>query len=272
MTDLKRSGYSEIMSYSNNFISWIILLITSLAMVLVLPFPTHAQTADPSFGVATFIPVEDDDAEDGSIITFSQKGYVMTRAAYDPLIVGVVSLKPAISFNVDGQNRFPVIANGNANVRVSATNGAIAKGDLISSSGIPGVGMKATKSGYVIGTALEGYNQQQTGKIQVAMNIYYYYAEPPALSSLFDIANLSAIATYERPTLVLKYLIAGFILIVSFIVGFISFGRIANTGIEALGRNPLASRIIQVGIILNVFITLAIIASGFGLAYFVIRL
>ncbi|HRN96392.1 MAG TPA: hypothetical protein PLD54_03025, partial [Candidatus Levybacteria bacterium] len=76
----------------------------------------------------------------------------------------------------------------------------------------------------------------------------------------------------EEPTTVFKYFLAGLIMVLAFVIGFFSFGRIANTGIEALGRNPLASRMIQLGIMLNVLITVAIIASGLVMAYFVIRL
>jgi F0F1-type ATP synthase membrane subunit c/vacuolar-type H+-ATPase subunit K len=62
------------------------------------------------------------------------------------------------------------------------------------------------------------------------------------------------------------------VVILSFILGFISFGRIANTGVEALGRNPLAGKMIQFGIFLNVLITISIVIAGFALAYFVLRL
>jgi hypothetical protein len=84
--------------------------------------------------------------------------------------------------------------------------------------------------------------------------------------------NLTAVATTEEPTVVFKYFLAGMILLLSFVIGFFSFGRIANTGIEALGRNPLAAKIIQLGIMLNVLITVAIIGSGLVMAYFVLRL
>jgi hypothetical protein len=186
-----------------------------------------------------------------------------------------VTENAAIVFKIEGDNQTPVVANGNAFVLVSGQNGPIKRGDLITASTSPGIGMKATKSGYVLGSALEDFdstNPKETKKINVALNIRYNSFKTKVSQSLFDVLNLSAIATTEEPTTVFKYFLAGLIMVLAFVIGFFSFGRIANTGIEALGRNPLASRMIQLGIMLNVLITIAIIASGLVMAYFVIRL
>ncbi|KKW33506.1 MAG: hypothetical protein UY78_C0010G0001, partial [Parcubacteria group bacterium GW2011_GWA1_53_13] len=44
------------------------------------------------------------------------------------------------------------------------------------------------------------------------------------------------------------------------------------TGVEALGRNPLAGRLIEFGVFLNLFLTLGIIAIGIIIAYGIIIL
>lgn len=56
---------------------------------------------------------------------------------------------------VDGNGK-PVIVGlaGRLPVKVSTKNGDIAPGDLITTSDIPGIGMKATDPGRVIGKAL----------------------------------------------------------------------------------------------------------------------
>src|SRR3989338_6750630 len=47
---------------------------------------------------------------------------------------------------------------------------------------------------------------------------------------------------------------------------------VVSTGtVGALGRNPLAGRMIQLGIIFNVGITIAIIGAGILIAFFIIR-
>jgi F0F1-type ATP synthase membrane subunit c/vacuolar-type H+-ATPase subunit K len=71
---------------------------------------------------------------------------------------------------------------------------------------------------------------------------------------------------------VFKYFIAALIVFASFFFGFYIFGRVAGKGVEALGRNPLASKMIEMGIVMNVVITVVIILSGLGLALVILRL
>jgi F0F1-type ATP synthase membrane subunit c/vacuolar-type H+-ATPase subunit K len=255
----------------------ILLVLHFLLVSLVLgPLATaDAQEIDTSFGVANYLPIEQQNVKDGAIIVSSNGRYQLATREYDSQMIGVVTENAAIVFKVEGDSQTPVVANGNAYVLVSGQNGAIKRGDLITASTTPGIGMKATKSGYVLGSALEDFNStnpKEAKKINVALNIRYNSFKTKVSQSLFDVLNLSAIATTEEPTTVFKYFLAGLIMILAFVIGFFSFGRIANTGIEALGRNPLASRMIQLGIMLNVLITIAIIASGLVMAYFVIRL
>jgi len=65
--------------------------------------------------------------------------------------------------------------------------------------------------------------------------------------------------------------VAAFIVIISFIFGFLSFSRVAARGVEALGRNPMAKKTIQLGILLNVIITLGIIVAGLLLATAILK-
>lgn len=256
---------------------WSIVLLFLLAVIAspVFVFSAQAQSFDTSFGVANFLPVEGKDMKDGAIVSSIGGRYKLSSKEYDQQMIGVVSQNAAVVFQLESQNQTPVLSNGNAFVLVSGANGAIKKGDLITSSGSEGIGMKATKSGYVVGSALEDFNPSnpnEVKKLHVALNIRFNSFKTQVSHSLFDVLNLTAIATTEEPTVVFKYFLAGLIVVLSFVIGFFSFGRIANTGLEALGRNPLAARMIQLGIMLNVLITVAIIATGLIMAYFVLRL
>lgn len=236
---------------------------------------SFAQQTDTSFGLAVPIPIEDPSATDSSIIGFFKGEYIASKTPYDRAIVGVVSEHPAATFTIEGISKYPVLTSGTALVRVSSKNGPIKRGDLITTSSVSGVGMKATKSGNVLGSALQDINTadpKTIGKIAVALNIHYSYAQPPALTALFDLVNLSSIAVFEEPTLVFRYVLAGFIILIAFILGFVLFGRTARSGVEALGRNPLAARTIQFGILFTLSITIAIILSGFIIAYLILRL
>lgn len=240
--------------------------------------PSYAQQSQNiSLGIANYLPIQGSDIKNGSVIASNQKGYGLSKTPYDPLIVGVVSTKPAVSLNIQETeaNTYPVVTAGNVEVLVSSMNGDIKEGDFITSSTIPGVGMKARQTGYVIGRARDGYSaadKKAVGTITISLNLHYSYSSEKTGDSLKDILNLSVLATYESPSAVFKYVVAGFVILLSFILGVVSFGRVANTGVEALGRNPLAGKMIQLGIVLNVLITLAIIIAGFGMAYLIIRL
>lgn len=246
-------------------------------LISVLPFGVFAQDQNVSIGIANHIPIKGDNIKNGDIISSSEGGYILSRTPYDPLVIGVVSLNPAVSLDLEGagNNSYPVVTSGNVEVNVSSINGNIEVGDLITSSSIPGVGMKASQTGYVIGRALDSFtseNSNEVGSINIALNLHYSYSNTSKPSTLSDIFNLSLLATYESPSAVFKYVVAGIVILLSFVLGVFSFGRVANTGLEALGRNPLAGKMIQFGIILNILITLVIIVAGFGMAYLIIRL
>ncbi len=245
----------------------------------------HAQTptttaidagndSNTSFAVANNVPIKDKIIHDGDIVSTTSTGFVLTRTPYDSSMNGVVSNDAAIIFVVAGEERtYPVVSSGTAQVNCSNKEGSIKKGDLVTSSTDAGTCVKSTQAGYVLGTALEDFKPEATeGKLRVALNIHYVTPSFTLSSSLSDIFKLSAIASYEQPLTVFKYVIAAIVVICSFVFGFWYFGRIARTGVEALGRNPLASRMIQFGIIINVIITVAIIGAGLILALVIIRL
>ena len=235
------------------------------------------KTQNISLGVANYVPVQGKNIKNGDIVSFTNKGYFLTSTPYDPLVIGIVALNPAVSLSIqdDKNSNYPIVSSGNVELNVSSFNGNIKEGDLITSSSAKGVGMKADKSGYVIGTAIDAYSSKDKkaiGKINISLNLHYSYSTSRTISSLKDIFNLSLLATYETPSAVFKYAVAGTIILLSFLLGVLSFGRVANTGIKALGRNPLAGKMIQFGILVNVLISIAIIIAGFGMAYLIIRL
>lgn len=229
-----------------------------------------------SLGVATIVEVKSQDVKDGSVLSNSEKGAILTNIPYDSQVLGIVARDAAIIINTNGITKgVPVISDGTVYVLVSAANGSIKKDDLITSSSNPGVAVKATKSGYVLGTALEDYansNPKQVDKIAIKLNLHYYNTKPLFPGALTDILKIVVLPTKEGPTALLKYLIAALVVIGSFILGFMSFGRTAAKGVEALGRNPSASKIIHLGIIFNVIIVVAIVLTGLIVAYMILRL
>lgn len=232
-----------------------------LAQNVGLPTPAPRVTSESAGGIAYRVKVEDEDVEDGDIISFVKGSYRLSEAAHDTEISGVASIDPALTLATpDFQNGVPMVSLGRSYVRVSSVNGPIESGDLITSSAIPGIGAKSTGFGGVIGVALASYDEpdpEKLAKIPVAINIR-------------SVSPLSTLRT--SPLEALRYIIAFIIAAGSVVVGFTYFGKVARSGVEAVGRNPLAARLIEFSVFLNLFLTLGIIVIGAIIAYAIIIL
>jgi hypothetical protein len=219
--------------------------------------------------IATYYKIVDPKTEPGDIISRTEKGLEKAKKPYDPNLFGVIVEKPSIAWGKSTTSTRPVIFYGKAYVKVSNINGTIKKGDFITSSEIPGVGQKATRSGFVLGRALEDLNQKEK-KIKVFVEIQYLSREgEKGIKKIWE----NIMKGLERPEnfpIVLRYLFALFVGGGSFFVGFISFVKALRNGIEAIGRNPLAKRSIQISLILNLIGIVILTLAGLGLALFVI--
>jgi F0F1-type ATP synthase membrane subunit c/vacuolar-type H+-ATPase subunit K len=232
--------------------------------------------AAATLGVAHMVPVKDKNIKDGSILTSTAKGAVLSKLPYDSLVLGVVSRDAGIILSsTDDKDSVPVIADGIVYVLVSTQQGQIKKQDLITTSTTPGIGVKATNSGYVVGYALEDYSSndpKKIGKIAVNLSLHYFNSRPTLAGALTDVLKIALLPTDNGPAPIFKYVVAALVVLGSFALGFISFARTAAKGVEALGRNPSASAMIHLGIIFNVSIVIAIILAGLVVAFLILRL
>lgn len=275
----------------NEYVKQILKTCIAVVFLLLVLLPTsqsvHAQ--DSNFGIAYPVTIDIQEGvqvENGMLISHKGGQYQLSSEAYDRSIIGAVSLFPTIEFvgnatpSADTNNKTTIISSGTSPVLVSGENGPIKIGDLIAASAVPGVGMKAVKSGFTLGIAQEdfdGNTAQDKGLIKVRIGKDFTFAQDTPDSEtisdrLRDIVSLSAIAAIDDPKEVLKYVIAGFILVTAILIAFISFSRTSQKGIEALGRNPLARSSIMTGIFVNIVISVIIIAAGIAGAYFVVTL
>ncbi|HSX08796.1 MAG TPA: hypothetical protein VLF93_01460 [Candidatus Saccharimonadales bacterium] len=264
------------------------LVILSFFLVCLFSFAfsetTYAQTSNSggqvegaaTLGIATLVSTNVKNIKDGSIVSNSQKGAILSTTPYDPQVMGVVSRDAAIAISTDNStNTVPVISNGTVYVLVSTQEGKIAKGDYLTTSTIPGIAVKALLSGYVLGTALEADNDsnpKSTETIAVDLNLHYYNTKPTLIGSLTDIFKFALLPTKNSPSPIFKYVVAALVVLASLVLAFMTFGRTAAKGVEALGRNPAASRIIHLGIIFNVGIVVVIVAAGLTVAFMILRL
>lgn len=229
-----------------------------------------------TLGVANMVSVKDKNIPDGSILSASPKGAILSAIPYDSQVVGVVSRDAGIIISSsEDPNSVPVISQGIVYVLVSTQQGNIKKNDLVTTSTIKGVGVKATNSGYVLGSALEDYSSndaKKVGKIAVNLSLHYFNSRPSLAGTLTDIVKIAILPTNDAPAPIFKYIVAALVVLGSFVLGFLSFGRTAAKGVEALGRNPSASAIIHLGIIFNVGIVIAIVLAGLVVAFLILRL
>ena len=264
--------------FLTGFTASLIGLIFSFSFV----FTAFGQESDllTGTGVAISVPVVDKNVQDGDIIASTEEGYKLANYTYQPSIYGVHTNNPAL-FLENGDTTlnigitYPVITSGKAYVRVSTVNGQIKKNDFITSSDIKGAGQKAKANGYVLGTALEDYtasDPKAVGKILVYINPHFNATFIAVRENLIQsLKNIAASPTLA-PLTTFRYILAAIIAVGSFIIGFIHFGRIVKTGIEALGRNPLASIFIEVSVLMNVVLTIGIVLAGFAVSYLILAL
>lgn len=232
-----------------------------------------AQTTEENFsGFAVTLPISGKNISEGSIVSTTEDGYALSTKEYDSGIYGVVTNSPAVALeDVPKNNLRYVVYSGKTLVLVSTSKGEIKKNDLVTSSSIPGVGVKAVESGFVVGIALEDFSGKNTGKIMVDVKPYFWNTKANQVSkNIFSILRNAKNSAYLSPLESLRYLIAALIILLSFILGFTYFGKVAQRGIEAVGRNPLARRFIEFSVILNAGLTALIILAGIGLAYLIL--
>jgi hypothetical protein len=210
----------------------------------------------------------------GSVVCIKQGSLGYCDISYDPAVFGITTDIPAGGFvdqNATDSSAL-VVKTGDTIVRVTNRAGDIKVGDLLTNSSIPGVVEKATHNGFIVGQSREDYSGTTEGTILMTINIAQTTSFTDSRNNLFEVLRSGIAAPVLTPLAFLRYLLAAFILIVAFVLGFIYFGRMARTSVEAVGRNPLASRIIQFNIIINLLLMLVIFAIGLALSYLILTL
>ncbi|MCD6148961.1 hypothetical protein J7J18_06345, partial [bacterium] len=129
---------------------------------------TGSIDANQSFDIAEAYPIDpqceqkSSCPEIGDVVSVGENSFLeKSSIPYDEKLIGVISEGPAFSigaWNMTTSSRLVALA-GRVPVKVSLENGPIEVGDLLTSaSSTPGVAMKASEPGRVIGMALEPFN------------------------------------------------------------------------------------------------------------------
>lgn len=251
-----------------------LIYILVLALAFMTPqSPSYAQTSAAS--IAKGLPL-DIETIDGDIICLRENELTKCNSSYSSEIVGVVTKKPSAMIEyVNEENIEPITTDGVARVRVSTSNGAISEGDLITTSDTEGVGQKATENGYVVGIAMENYQSPDTtaiSSILVTINIHPAASFSNARSNLLELVRRGISAPLFEPLAAMRYILAALIIFVAFTVGFLYFGRVSKSGVEAIGRNPMAAKMIQFSVLMHVIVTSVIVLVGLFISYLILIL
>ena len=135
-------------------------------------------------------PARDDSIEAGDLVSvdpFNPEQIVKSSSPYDRNLLGVISTAPGVVLGGEIEGGRPVALAGRVPVKVSAENGPIKIGDPITASSVPGVGMKATKGGKILGYALEAFDglaSSATHTISVFIHLGEYAASDEPINGL----------------------------------------------------------------------------------------
>lgn len=236
---------------------WVVLIALACALAIVIPVYAENGTAAISQGFTV-----EGEVTPGAIVSFSEKSKsgavkIANRDNADR-IVGVVSNKPLLELS-GGAQQTQVVIGGTAMVLVSNINGDIKYGDKITVSPIGGVGMVATTSGLIVGTASKDFtNVEQVrehkvrdlkghmrtvkiGLLPVQVNVSYYRAPEDDQTVLPSFLQQFVNAVAGRPVGLIRSLIALLLLVAGFgSVAVLTYASVRSS-IISIGRNPLSA-------------------------------
>jgi hypothetical protein len=135
--------------------------------------------------IAEFMDVlKRDVVKEAELVSLKEKDKLgKTSSPYDENLIGVISSRRTTTLylgsttaNFQDTQRMPVTLAGRVFVKVNNQGGNIKIGDPITSSSTPGIGMKATRVGKIIGYAMqnEEFLDKDTKEVLVFINVGYY--------------------------------------------------------------------------------------------------
>ncbi len=148
----------------------------------------------------------------GDLVVVNERGRVHVQRATNEqqMLVGIVSTKPGFVAGKPASSTFPIALVGRVPTKVSGMKGAIKAGDMIAPSTVPGIGVKATIAGPVVGQALEDYDRPDIGVIEVFVNPVWWGGD----AALAGVSG-SAATTVVSPTVVTGQSYQGFAIVAS---------------------------------------------------------
>ena len=186
----------------------------------------------------------------------------------------------------------PIIRTGVAVVQVSSIQGPITVGEEVAVSDVPGVGARAVDNDRAVrvGTALESFGtvgETTTGSIRISLDFASGTGEEEADGNARNAAG-NDVTVLDQTLLpspfastvevvgvqfisLMRYVIAGTLVLASLFFAYRTYQNYLVTGVEAVGRNPLARKTIQRLSIVNIVVIVFVSVVSVILGFFIIR-
>lgn len=219
--------------------------------------------------IARNLEIADPEARIGDIVSQTKEGLIRANIPYDENIIGVIGEDPIMVFGKETPTTLPIISFGETLTKVSNISGEIKKGDFITPSNKPGVGQKAVQSGFVVGRAMQDFDQEEGLILVFVQPQKMLLPSETGFGGILDQIFLGLSVPEIIPE-VLRYIFALLVGTISFIIGFFSFIKALREGLTAVGRNPLAKGSIRTAMILNLIGIFILTLAGLALSLFVI--
>ncbi|HSX35581.1 MAG TPA: hypothetical protein VLH84_01445 [Patescibacteria group bacterium] len=176
-------------------------------------------------------------------------------------MLGVAGTKSLIELN-DGTGTVQVVTSGNTQTLVSDINGTVKAGDRITASPIAGVGMKATTSSLVIGTATQSLSSVKTsarnitsnsdkstavkiGSVEVQVDRVFYQAPNDQGSFLPSSVQSFANSVVGHEVAPVRIVLAGLMVVMLFVIVIVVLYSTVKSSIISIGRNPLSENAVH---------------------------
>jgi hypothetical protein len=247
-----------------------------------------AQSSDAAISQGYQTKAADIEAGDLVSLDPSNQAYIeLANSARTRLLLGVVEDKPLVALSTS-VNQVQVTTGGVAPALVSDMNGAIQLGDKVTTSPINGVGMKATTTAEIVGTAQEDLSAVKTvpfsikdthgnkrtvriGMIPIQVSVAYYtVSSGQTTSTLPSFVQQTANAVAGHSVSAVRSMISLLVVLLGVAsAGVILYSSIRST-IVGVGRNPLAVKSIRRGLYEVALMTAGILLAMVISVYFVL--
>ena len=100
--------------------------------------------------------------EKGQIVAIDPSlnaGIKKSDQAYQKNVLGIITSEPGLMLGTKEENAYGVALVGRVPVKIITQNGIVKAGDRVAASDVPGYGMRATKAGRVLGTAIDDFKE-----------------------------------------------------------------------------------------------------------------